>query len=56
MAVNKEKYVREPVTLTHEQVARIAEYRFAHKIASKAEAIRRLIDYALDRAPKPKRK
>jgi hypothetical protein len=57
MAINKEKNVREPVTLPRDMVARIEDYRRTQTpIPSKAAAIRALIEFGLKAAKKPRRK
>lgn len=47
MAVNPETTVRKLVSMPHELVARIQEYRYKNRIASEAEAIRRLVEKGL---------
>jgi len=47
MAVDPSKMTRKLVSLPHEMVEAISEYRFAEKIGSESEAIRRLIQIGL---------
>ena len=44
----EQKPVRKVVALTPEQWERVEDYRFANRIASEAEAIRRLIEAGLE--------
>ncbi|WP_367159913.1 hypothetical protein ABUE34_12770 [Kozakia baliensis] len=48
MAINKEKTTQKLVSMPKEMAQAISDYRFAHKIGSEAEAIRRLIKIALE--------
>lgn len=50
MAVDPSKMTRKLVSLPHEMVEAISEYRFAQKIGTEAEAIRRLIQKGLEAA------
>lgn len=47
MAIDPTKMTRKLVSLPHEMVEAISEYRFANKISSESEAIRRLLQKAL---------
>jgi metal-responsive CopG/Arc/MetJ family transcriptional regulator len=53
MAVNPEKTVRTLISLPRELAREIDDYRFAERIQTKAEAIRRLITLGLREAKKP---
>lgn len=58
MAIDKKTKVQKLLTLTHEQAARVKDFRFNSRIESETEAYRRVIDAGLDvlTKPKPKRK
>ena len=45
--------VKKLVNLTEEQAARIADFRFERRIPSENEAIRQLIEMALDQVGRP---
>jgi len=48
MAIDPSKMTRKLVSLPHEMVEAISEYRFAEKIGTESEAIRRLIQKGLE--------
>ncbi len=50
--MDREPSTRKSVTLPDSMWEEIAEYRFAERIATEAEAVRRLLQEALDRAAK----
>lgn len=47
MAVNPETTTRKLVSLSHKLVAEIEDFRFANRIKTESEAIRRLIESGL---------
>jgi hypothetical protein len=47
--------VKKLIQLTEEQVAAIADYRFANRVPSESEAIRQLIQLGLEAAEKRKK-
>jgi metal-responsive CopG/Arc/MetJ family transcriptional regulator len=48
MAVNPDKLIRKLVSLPHELLAAIDEYRFSNRIKTESETIRRLIELGLN--------
>jgi metal-responsive CopG/Arc/MetJ family transcriptional regulator len=52
MAVNPETTARKLVSLPHDLVKQIQDYRFDNRIASESEAIRRLIILGLEKPQK----
>jgi hypothetical protein len=52
MAVNPSTTVRKLVSMPHDLIQQIADYRFEHRIKTEAEAIRRLIELGLQAAKK----
>lgn len=44
--------IKKLVNLTEEQASRITDFRFAHRLQSENEAIRRLIEIGLDASAK----
>jgi hypothetical protein len=51
MVINPETATRKLVTLPHATVRAIEDFRFANRIKTESEAIRRLIDLGLAAAP-----
>jgi len=52
MAVNPETTARKLVSLPHELVKQIQDFRFENRIPSESEAIRRLITVGLEKSQK----
>jgi len=52
MAVNPETTARKLVSLPHDLVKQIQDYRFENRIASESETIRRLIILGLEKTHK----
>lgn len=52
----EQKFVRKVVALTPEQWKRVEDYRYANRLPSEVEAIRRLIEAALAGEKKGRRK
>jgi metal-responsive CopG/Arc/MetJ family transcriptional regulator len=50
MVVNPNRLARKLVSLPHELLAAIEDYRFANRIKTESEAIRRLIELGLEAA------
>jgi metal-responsive CopG/Arc/MetJ family transcriptional regulator len=48
MAVNPEMTIRTIISLSRDLVRRIDDYRFANRVATRSEAIRRLIEKGLE--------
>lgn len=47
MAINKETTVQKLIAMPRDLAARVSDYRFAKRLASEAEAVRRLIEAGL---------
>ncbi|GBQ46530.1 hypothetical protein [Komagataeibacter europaeus] len=52
MAINREKTTQKLVSMPKEMAQAIADYRFANRLPSEAEAIRRLIAKGLEASEK----
>ncbi|WP_298222452.1 ribbon-helix-helix protein, CopG family [Acidocella sp.] len=50
MAVNPDRLVRKLVSLPPDLLAAIDDYRFANRVKTESEAIRRLIEQGLEKA------
>ena len=53
MAVNPDRMTRKLVSLPHELLRAIEDFRFENRVRTEAEAIRRLIELGLKASAKP---
>lgn len=56
MPVNPEKTVRKFLAIPRELWAKVEDFRFAERIGTESEALRRLIEAGVEKLAKPKRK